>query len=289
MASEAQGSGARVLETRVPEARRRVGLGASLLALGAGLAANTLLGPLFADLVAYPVSEAMMSQTLALDGFSLLVAAPASLALGWAALRRKGWVPWLAFGPGLYAAYMFLQYIAGPRYLFAPETLVLQLLVFVLGWAVAAQAWSAIGGALPPRADPRRARVLGTILVALALFVTSRYLPVLLGSMAAAPLAPEAQDDPGMFWTILLLDVGLVVPVAAWAGVALWRGRGAAAWKAGYAVVGWFALTGPSVAAMGLAMVARGDAHASLPLAGVFVAIGLAAVAAAAWLFRGLD
>jgi hypothetical protein len=88
-----------------------------------------------------------------------------------------------------------------------------------------------------------------------------------------------------MFWTILLLDLGLVVPVATWSGVTLWRGGGGAAWKAGSAVAGWFALTGPSVAAMGLVMVARGDPHASLPLAGMFVATGLGAMAAAGWLF----
>ncbi len=272
------------------ETRRDLALAAALLALGSGLAVNTLLGPLGWGWVVYPVSETMMNQTLALDGFSLGVAAPACLALGWAALRGWSRIRWLALGPGAYTAYMFVQYVAGPAYRVPPSTLVLQLAVFALGWGVVARAWNGIGEAVPTGATPKRARVLGTILLALALFVASRYLPVMVGSLAGMPLPAEAQADPGMFWTILLLDLGLVVPTATWAGAALWlRGGSVPAWKAGHALVGWFAFTGPSVAVMGLVMVARGDPHASVPLAGMFVVAGMGALAAATWLYGVRD
>jgi hypothetical protein len=54
------------------------------------------------------------------------------------------------------------------------------------------------------------------------------------------------------------------VPATVTTAVALWMGRPVAE-RAEYAVLGWFALVPPSVAAMAGVMLARDDEHASWP------------------------
>jgi hypothetical protein len=99
------------------------------------------------------------------------------------------------------------------------------------------------------------------VIFALAAFVVSRYLPGILGAVGGSALPEESAQDPAFYWSIVLLDLGLVVPGAVAAGVALWRGARLAQ-PALYAVVGWFALVPPSVAAMGAAMAVRDDGFA---------------------------
>jgi len=87
-----------------------------------------------------------------------------------------------------------------------------------------------------------------------------------------------------MFWTIILLDLGVVVPAGLAAGGGHLRGGTALAWKTAYAVVGWFALVGPAVAAMGVAMRLDDDPGASAGTLALFVTMGVTAVALAAWI-----
>ena len=51
-------------------------LAGGLVALAAGLAANSLLGPLVAGGITYSLSEPVMNQTLGLEAISLLVVTP---------------------------------------------------------------------------------------------------------------------------------------------------------------------------------------------------------------------
>jgi hypothetical protein len=92
----------------------------------------------------------------------------------------------------------------------------------------------------------------------LAAFILTRYAPALAAAIAGDGLTAGFRQDVSMYWSIVLLDLGIVVPATIAAAVGLFRG---ASWsrKALYAVIGWFALVPPSVAAMGIAMVANED------------------------------
>lgn len=73
------------------------------------------------------------------------------------------------------------------------------------------------------------------------------------------------------------MDLGIVVPALVLIGVGMLRGAGWAR-RAVYAVVGWFALLGTSVAGMAIVMQAAGDPGASTANTvafGVFAALGL--------------
>ena len=263
--------------TSAPSAAGRW-FGVALAALGLGLAVNSLLGPLVLDAIRYPFSGSLRNQLLGLDAVSLVLVAPLCVLAGILALRRHPAAPVLALGPATYTAYMFVQYLVGPQYLNSPRILPLHLGLFILGVVVTATAWSAVVPAQLPAMTPRRSRRRGVIALALAAFVVSRYLPVLLGSWSGAPIAAEFQAAPSFFWTILLMDLGVVVPAAIATAVGLLRQAPAAA-RAMYALFGWFALVPPSVAAMAVAMVLRHDPNATT--GGTIVFIAVAAVFAA--------
>lgn len=84
-----------------------------------------------------------------------------------------------------------------------------------------------------------------------------------------------------------LLDLGLVVPAAITAAVGLRLG---AAWArtAAYAVIGWFALTPASVAAMSVTMQINGDPLATTGATVLSVGAGAIFTAGAAFLYRPL-
>jgi hypothetical protein len=59
--------------------RAGVGLALALAAIGAGLAAVSLLGPLAFGVIDYHVTETLRNQTIGLDAVSSVVVAPLSL------------------------------------------------------------------------------------------------------------------------------------------------------------------------------------------------------------------
>jgi hypothetical protein len=83
------------------------------------------------------------------------------------------------------------------------------------------------------------------------------------------------------------MDLGIAMPAAAVCGLLIWKGV-EAAMRPTYAIVGWFALVGPAVAAMGFAMEINDDPNASLGMAWVFAVYGAAFVLLAAFVFRPL-
>jgi hypothetical protein len=99
-------------------------------------------------------------------------------------------------------------------------------------------------------------------------------------AIAGEPIAPEFRRDVSMYWTIVLLDLGIVVPATIAGAIGILR---EASWsqKALYTIFGWFALVPPSVAAMSIVMVGRGDPNAALGQAVVLsvAAVGFAALA----------
>ena len=259
-------------------------LGWGLIALGIGLASNSLLGPLGVDRIDYPVSESMRNQTIGLDAATLVVVAPLTVAIGVLALRGHGAAPALALGPTSYGAYMLVQYIAGPDHLSYPGVLLLQLAVFIGSWSLAAVAWRL---ARQPPLRVRLGRWHGLVAWALAGFVLLRYLPGLAGSLSNEPLPPEAAGDPAMYWLIVLLDLGVFVPIAAVAGLGLRRGR---PWATTLhrGAVGWFTLVTVAVATMSATMWLNDDRYASAGQLTLFVGLSVVMLVYAAVVHRPL-
>lgn len=262
-------------------------LGITLITLGVGLIANSLLGPLVADAIRYPLSESVLNQTIGLEAVSLFLVAPLCIVAGILVLRGRAAGPVVAFGPAAYTTYMFLQYVVGPEYLYYPGVLPLHLGLFILGGGIALAAWSSIDRERLPQMSRRSERRDGILLLALAAFIVSRYLPGLFAGLRGDPLPAEFRADASMYWSIVFLDLGIVVPATIAAALALIRGTN---WgrKALYVVLGWFALVPPSVAAMAIVMVAKDDPNGSTGQAIVLTAVALLFAALAVRLYRPL-
>lgn len=270
-------------------ARRRPDrvLAATTVALAIGLAANTLLGPAFADVVDYPLSDTLRNQTIGLELVSLLLVAPLCLAAATQAARGRAAGAVLALAPATYTAYMFVQYVVGPGYDRYPPVLLFHLALFVLAGVVAVRAWASLAPADLPPVGTRVRRARAKMLFVLAGFVVGRYVPAVVGSLTGQPLSGEFRQEPAFFWTILLMDLGIVVPSAVAAALALRRGSGVAV-KAMYALVGWFALVPPSVTAMAVVMVVNDDPYASVASLGLFSVAAVAFTAFAVAVYRPL-
>jgi hypothetical protein len=277
--------GARV--RRVTPTRKHPGLGMALIALGVGLITNSLLGPLVADAIRYPLSESVLNQTIGLEAVSLLLVAPLCILAGVLAIRGHTAGPLVAFGPAAYTAYMFLQYVVGPEYRYYSGVLPLHLVLFALGGGIAVAAWTVVDRQRLPKRTRRSERRYGVLLLALAAFIVSRYLPALFAALRGDALPAEFRDDVSMYWSIFLLDLGIVVPATIAAAPALIRGTD---WgrKALYAVIGWFALVPPSVGAMAIAMVAKDDPNASAGQAVVLTVVAVLFALLAVRLYRPL-
>ena len=263
----------------------QTGLGFGLVALGAALAANSLLGPLAFDAIDYPVSETMRNQTIGLDAANLAVVAPLCMAIGWLAIRGHRLAPLAALGPTAYAAYMAVQYVAGPDHLQYVRALPLQLALFVLGWMLAAEAWRSPGRRGWAVAHSRRH---GVAVALMAGFVALRYLPGLAGTVGEEPLPPELRADPAMYWLIFLMDLGLFVPIAVVVAVGLWR-RSSWSAPALAGLTAWFLLVTLAVGAMAVVMSVNDDPYASTAQIGLFAALSVLLVAYGAMIVRHLE
>ena len=250
-------------------------LGIGLIALGAGLVVSSILGPLVFGVIDYPLSETLLNQAIGLDAVSLALVAPVSALAGVLVLRGNGAGPVLGFGPAAYAWYMFLQFVVGPEYAYYPGALSLHLGLFTLSGLVAVAAWGAMRTQELPAQSRRTDRVRGAVLLGLAAFLVSRYLPLALDAVGGTGLSAEALEGVTMFWSIFLLDLGIVLPATIATAVGVVAGSG---WghKAMYAILGWWAFVPASVASMAIVMVAGDDPHASL---GGTIVLALAALA----------
>ena len=265
---------------------RRLGIGA--IALGAALAVNSLIGPLLASLVTYPLSETVLNEAIGLEAVSLILVAPLALAAGVLSLRGHRAGPVLALAPTAYTAYMFTQYVVGmqaPAYSVATAW---HLAIFVLSTGLLLYAWQLIDPACLPAMGAGSRRRWAVVVGLLGLFVLTRYVEAFAGMAASAPLPAEYEADVSMYWSILWLDLGLVVPVGLTTAVGLWRGT---AWadKALYGFIGWFALVPASVSAMALVKVLRNDEFAAPGLTLMFGVATLVSLAVALLLFRRLS
>jgi hypothetical protein len=252
-----------------------------MVLLGSGLALNTLLGPLVLGVIRYPFTETVRNETLGLEAVTLVLIAPLAIAAGLLALRGLQAAGILALGPAAYAAYMLVQYVVGPQYPTYQPSIAWHLALFVLSVGMLLWAWTTVDSGL--RSRPRGWAI---VTFALAAFVVSRWLPAFAGMVTNDPI-PAAPPDVTMYWSIFLLDLGLVVPAAVATGIGLLVGSRWAN-KALYGVVGWFALVPPSVAAMSIVKLLRSDPNAASGDTIVFVVVTLVFWVIAFLLFRPL-
>jgi hypothetical protein len=276
-----------------PHARRRASrsgwLGLGLLALAAGLAVNSVLGPLAVEAFDFPITETLRNQMIGLDAASLLVVAPLAALAAVLVLRGRVLGPALALGIGAYIAYMFVQYALGPEYEELPgdsqKLFPLYLVLFALGWIVALAAWSRIDSSRLPSSRRRDLLIGRYVLPVLAFVAFFRYLPALADAMSTSPEDEGYLAGPTFFWSIALMDLGIFLPVTVAACFGLVRGTPWAQ-KALYLVAGWFGLVGPAVAGMAIAMYANDDPVASGVNVAVMTVLGVlfAALAVAVYL-----
>lgn len=252
-------------------------------ALGIGIAATALLGPLWLDVIRQHIAADIENQVVGADAVSLLVVAPLALAGGWLWWHDHRLAPAVTFGPAAYAAYIEFQYIAGSEYERYPgnseDFFPLFFTVLLLGIAVAVASWSRLAvAALPSR------RV---VVAAAAVMIGAGGLLGLAWVKAIADViggteTSEYLDAPGLFWLVKTMDLALVIPAAIATGAGLLRHSPAAS-RAASGVTAWLALMMASVAAMGAVMWARDDPSASpafvVVLVPAAVAMGLLAVA----------
>ena len=239
------------------------GFPAGLLVLAGCLLANSVLGPLGAGALDYPISASMENQLRGLELVTVLLVVPWLVVTAVLARRGHPAAPLLAIGPAGYAAYMFVQYVLGPEYGAYSWAVLFHLGIASLAGGLVLVAWQRAAGQPVPDLAPARRRRRALLLLALAGFVLLRYVPAFVGAAGGAPIADEFQDARTFFWSIVLLDLGVVVPATVAAAVALLRGTPGGD-RAAYAVLGWFALVPPSVAAMAVVMLVRDDPYASL-------------------------
>jgi uncharacterized membrane protein YhdT len=266
---------------------RLTAYGAGLLAMAVLLAADLAGGPMGADDIDYGISESMWNQLLGLELVTLFLVLPWTVVAAVLALRGHAAAPLLGFAPSAYTTYMYAQYVLGPQYDSYRPVVLLELALTSTGLLLTLWSWS-LARALPaPSTTPRRQRALGLVLLGLAGFVVLRYLPGLVDTVGQAPIPTEFSDAPTFYWSIVLLDLGVVVPLTVAAGVAALRGTPAGV-RAPYAVLGWFALVPPSVFAMAAVMLARDDPNASVPTTVLLGVASLVFGVAAALVLRRL-
>lgn len=276
------------MTTPTPDSTADRGLGIALLALGVGLAANSLAGPVAFGVIRYRFSETLILQGVGLDVVSLVLVAPACVAIGIRALRGARRPALLAVAPAAYSAYMAIQYVVGPEYLELAGNnerfFAFHLGLFALSLATAVRAWTLAGPRVLPRMSDRAARRWGTLLLVMTGLLVLRYLPAILDLAIGTPTVAEYRENPTSYFLIATMDLGVVAPAAVATGLGLRRGLGWAR-QGLYAVVGWFGLVGPAVAAMSVTMWLEGDPAASAGSAAAFVGAGGVLLALALYLY----
>lgn len=245
--------------TRAPRS-----FGLLLLLLAAMLLLNSGLGPLGVDVIHYPFNETLRSQLVGLEIVTVLLVVPWCVVAGVRAVRGTASSELLALAPTSYSLYMFVQYVLGPEYAEYRVTALFHLGLVTLSGGLMLWAWSLSrsGPARLPAISRRAEQVYGAVMLGLALFVLLRYAVGIMGSFSSTAIPEEFAAARTFYWSIYLLDLGVVVPATVVGAVALLRGSDLGR-RALYAVTGWFALVPPSVAAMAATMLVNGDPDAS--------------------------
>jgi hypothetical protein len=221
------------------------------------------------DVIQYRNSPAAIRQLQCGEVISLLAAAPLAIVSGLVWHRRRTLAAALAIGPGLYAVYMYVQYVLAGQYdryagnveRFFP----LFLTLIILGWITALRGWSVLGGdrgGAVPMPARRIRRTLGGLLLAIGLLFAAAWLGSIAGAVGVGSTPAGYGEDPNLFWLIRLMDLGFVIPAALVTAYGLLRNRAWAA-RLSYAIIGMQMLLTGAVCGMAVMMQARHDPGAS--------------------------
>ncbi|HCG30734.1 MAG TPA: hypothetical protein DEU95_13720, partial [Chloroflexi bacterium] len=147
-----------------------------------------------------------------------------------------------------YAAYIYVQYIAGSEFERYPgnseQWFPLFYAILLLGIVVAVASWSQLEvAALPSRRVVVAAAV---VMIGVGSLLGLAWVKAIADVIGGTKTA-EYLDAPGLFWLVKTMDLALVIPAAIATGVGLLRGSRAAS-RAASGVTSWLALMMASVA-----------------------------------------
>lgn len=260
-----------------------------LVALGSGMAAASLMGPLAFGFMEYRTSETTVNQLVGSDAAALFVVFPAAILAAVLVFRGRPAGPLLGSGIGVYAIYTYAQVIIGQEYLRLPGNVEywfpLLLAVFILAEAGVVLSLAAIPRDLPAP-SPSVRKTAGISLLAVAVFlVVGQHLRSLLAAWTDPAALTEYSSSPTPFWMVKLMDLGIIVPAAIASGVGLLLG---ARWalKIMYPLLTGYAFLAASVASMAVVMYVKGDPDASLTLMAAFLAFALLFAGLALMIYR---
>ena len=277
--------------SRPPRPGDRV-LGAIMFALATGVVVLSVLGPLVAGVLEYHVVEDVENQVIGGDAAALALVVPVSLLAGILAWRGREGGAVLALAPTAFAVYLYTQLAVGGDFASRPGNserfFVLFLCVFLLAIAGLVLAWRRASSLRLPDLTPGARRAVMAVLLGVAfLLVVGLHLRGIADLTSGPPYGLEYTQSPAVFLIVKWMDLGLVVPLALLTSYGVWR---RAAWSGllAVAVIGWGALLGSAVAAMGVVMVLNDDPAASIPLTVGFVILAGALLALAGWLLTAV-
>ncbi len=256
--------------------------GVGSIALGAGIAVSSVLGPLVLNVIKFRTSTAIENQFIGGEIVSLVFVAPVAITAGVLWLRGHRLAPPLALGPAVYAVYTYTTAVLGQEYTrydgnvekFFP----LYAGLVASGATLAVVAWSRLQEMSIPVPSDKLRRTLAGIFLGLGGFFALAWAQqirlVYIGSFPVDYLA-----GPTLFWLIKLLDFGILIPLLMATGAGLLRKHPAATMVA-YGLAPFATCLIASVTGMGVVMLAKGDPSAEPAMLAVVLTatVGLALV-----------
>ncbi|MCO5175453.1 MAG: hypothetical protein M9890_00515 [Thermomicrobiales bacterium] len=263
--------------------------GLASMALGIGIAAVALLGPLWLGKIRQHVSANVENQVVGADAISLLLVAPLAVLGGLLWWRGHPLASSLTFGPAAYAVYIHFQYMVGSEYERYPGNseryFVLFYAIVMLGLLVSTLSWSQLS---TPALPSRRVQVLAAgLLIGVSALLGLAWITAI-ADVIGGTRTTEYLEAPGLFWMVKTMDLAFVIPAALATGVGLLRHSALAA-RVAAGLTCWLALMMASVAAMGAVMWRNDDPSASPRFVVVLapVAAIMAVLTTTLWRTRG--
>ena len=235
--------------------------GVASMALGLGIAANAILGPLVLGVIRIRESANMETQLLGGELTSLFLAAPIACVAGALWWRGNRLAPVVGIGPAGFALYTYVQFVLVPDYSrysgnserFFPLYLAL---VMLGGWLVW-RSWHALWASRIAPIPSGIATLYGGILIALNGAFGLAWIASIMSVMINGPTL-EYREHPTAFWLIRLMDLGFIIPFGLTTGSGLLR-RAPWATRNAYAFAGTQALLSCAVSGMAIRMWVRDD------------------------------